>query len=114
MKRPAPNSSRFIQILLGQQGGTPPLVEYLVDEVVMRPILENILGCTWVNPGNDRDSQRAYLDNFIAFWHGMGYDFVLYEQNRGLPPLQVPAADTAVNSTKIRMWVEQHKGIITT
>ena len=113
MKTPAPDSKRFIRCLMGQEFGRPPLVEYLVDEVVMRPIVEEILNRKWINWTDDRSDQKGYLDNFIAFWYGMGYDFVRFEQNMGFPTPQKAAADTAPNSSKTRMWAEQHHGMIT-
>jgi uroporphyrinogen decarboxylase len=113
MRTPRPDSSRFINYLMGYETGRPPLIEYLVDEVVMRPILKEYMNLEWVPYGQDRDSQKAYLDNFIAFWHGMGYDFVRFEQNMGFLTLQVPAKDTAQNSPKTRMWVDTQNGMIT-
>jgi len=114
MNAPLPDADRFIRILMGQESGRPPLVEYLVDDVVMRPIVEEILDRRWVNWTDERTSQKGYLDNFIAFWYGMGYDFVRFEQNMGFSTPQVAAADTAPNSPKTRMWAEQHHGLITT
>ena len=38
--------------------------------------------------GADRASQTAYLDNFIAFWYRMGYDFVRFERGMGIPDEQ--------------------------
>ncbi|MCS7187733.1 MAG: hypothetical protein RMK89_12380, partial [Armatimonadota bacterium] len=82
-KQPRPNAQEFVDILMGR---TPqrrtPLVEYIVDETVMRPIVVNLLGREWVTP-KDRESLKAYLDNFVEFWYRMGYDFVRLEI--GLP-----------------------------
>jgi uroporphyrinogen decarboxylase len=111
-KKPQPNSQYFIDYLLGKAVGKPPLVEYLVDDVVMRPIVTHILDRDWFNFTNDRENQVKYLDNFIQFWYFLGYDFVRFEQNAGFPTPQVPLPDTAKNSHKIRMWAEQHKGFI--
>jgi hypothetical protein len=84
VKNPKPNAQEFIDILMGR---TPqrrtPLVEYIVDDFVMRPIVVNLLGREWVTPRGDRESLKAYLDNFIEFWYRMGYDFVRIEI--GLP-----------------------------
>jgi uroporphyrinogen decarboxylase len=93
---------------------SPPLVEYLVDEVVMKPIVTGLLGRPWVDEGPDRESQRGFLDNFIHFWHHLGYDCVRFERGLPFPIKQVVAADTAPGSTKQRAWAEEHAGNIST
>jgi uroporphyrinogen decarboxylase len=113
VERPTPDAGQFIDILMGRvDKARVPLVEYLVDEVVMRPIVTELLGREWVQPGEDRVSQSAYLDNFIAFWHRLGYDFVRFEQSLGFDVKRVLAADTAAGSTKQRAWADEHQGSI--
>ncbi len=115
LAHPNPDARRFIDALMGRaHPSKPPLVEYLVDEVVMRPIVTNLLGRTWVDPDGSREAERAYLDNFIEFWYRMGYDFVRFERNMGFEVGQVLAADPAPGSTKQRAWVDQHHGLIRT
>lgn len=114
MKKPAPDADYFINFLQGNVSGNPPLIEYLVDEFVMQPIITERIGRVWHNNSSDRDDQIKYLDNFIEFWHQLGYDFVRFEQNAGFPTQQIGIADTASNSTKIRLWAEQHNGLIQT
>ena len=112
LRDPEPDAARFIDLLMGRvEGYKVPLVEYLVDEVVMRPIVTELLGRTW-RDGGDRASQRAYLDNFIAFWYRMGYDFVRYERGLGFDIRQVLAPDTAAGSGKQRAWLDEHHGSI--
>ena len=68
---PKPDAKHFIDFLMGRtRQGRVPLVEYIVDDVLMRPIVSDFWGRTWVQEGKDRTSQAAFLDNFIAFWHG--------------------------------------------
>ena len=112
--KPNPDADFFVNYLLGNVSGKPPLVEYLVDDVVMQPIITELLGRNWHHFTLDRNDQIKYLDNFIAFWYQLGYDFVRFEQNAGFPTQQIGIADTAVNSPKIRMWAEQHNGLIET
>jgi len=114
MWKPNPDSEYFINFLMGQAVGKPPLVEYLVDDVVMQPVVTEKLGRTWQDFTSNRREQTQYLDNFIQFWYQLGYDFVRFEQNAGFPTQQVALADTARNSKKIRMWAEQHNGLIKT
>ncbi len=67
LARPQPDAERFISILMGRaHGERTPLVEYIVDDVVMEPIVVELLGRRWVGWGTDRESQRAYLDNFTC------------------------------------------------
>lgn len=112
---PQPNAPEFIDIVMGRSTSRRvPLVEYLVDDVLMKPITTGLLRRPWAVEGRDRDSQVAWLDNFIHFWRRMGYDFVRYE--RGLPfaENQILTADTAPGSSKQRAWVDQHHGSIMT
>ena len=112
---PEPDGTRFIDVLMGRvRGARVPLVEYLVDEMVMRPVVTELLGREWVASGEDRVSQRAYLDNFIAFWHRMGYDFVRFEQSLGFDVNRVLAHDTARGATGQRAWADEHRGSIQT
>jgi len=106
---PKPDAAEFINILTGR---TPqvrtPLVEYIVDDVVMKPIVEGLLGRRWVPFGPDRESQTAYLDNFIEFWFRMGYDFVRFEQSLAFPESKLIIADAAPGSSKSREWADEH------
>ena len=115
LKNPRPDASEFIDILMGRsQSKRVPLVEYLVDEIVMRPIMTDFLGRSWVDYGSDRSTQKVYLDNFIEFWFRMGYDFVRYEEGLDLPTHKIITADTAAGSNKEREWADEHQGVITT
>jgi uroporphyrinogen decarboxylase len=110
---PRPDIDKFTTILAGEQkGAAPPLIEYLVDDFVLEPIVTRLLGRRWTAEGPDRESQKAYLDNFIEFWARMGYDFVRFE--RGLPfkIKQSLAPDTAPGSARQRAWAEEHSGSI--
>jgi uroporphyrinogen decarboxylase len=109
LRHPHPNSSQFINILMGRAPQTrTPLVEYIVDDVMMKPIVEGLLGRQWVPYGPDRESQKAYLDNFIEFWYRMGYDFVRFEQIMPFPESKLVIDDAAPASTKSREWADEH------
>jgi uroporphyrinogen decarboxylase len=90
----------------------PPLIEYLVDDALRRPITTQLLGREWVEPTRgDRRSLEAYLDNFVALWHGLGYDFVRYEQGLSFAAREVVGHDdTRADGT--RTWRDQHHGAI--
>jgi uroporphyrinogen decarboxylase len=109
----APDAAEFIGILTGHSRSTRvPLVEYIVDDVLMRPILTQLMGRRWVPWGLDRTQQAQYLDNFIAFWLGMGYDFVRFEQSLPLPERLEIIPDAAPGSDKDRSWADEHHGTI--
>lgn len=114
LEHPKPDAQRFVRILMGREKAErPPLVEYLVDDAVRRPITVELLGRAWVEPiPGDRASQAAYWDNFIAFWYRMGYDFVRFEAALNLPSHQVSAPDTAPQAAGERHWRDLHHGTI--
>jgi uroporphyrinogen decarboxylase len=113
LDHPAPDAREFIDILAGRTATRRvPLIEYIVDDVVMKPVIEGMLGRQWVKTGTDRDSRRASLDNFIEFWYRMGYDFVRYEESLPLPELKLLASDPAPQSAGDRAWADEHHGAI--
>lgn len=114
LESPHPNASECIDILMGRSNAVRvPMVEYIVDDVVMRPVVTDLLGRGWVDYGNRRDEQKAYLDNFIEFWYRMGYDFVRFEQSLPLPEHKLVIGDAAPASNKERAWADEHSGAIT-
>ncbi len=115
LNRPAPDAAGFIESLMhGGRTQRVPLVEYIVDDVVMQPVVEQLLHRQWVPPGSGLAPCREYLDNFIAFWLGMGYDFVRFELSLPFPERHTLLADAAPGSTKDRSWQDEHQGMITT
>jgi uroporphyrinogen decarboxylase len=120
LDHPSPDGGEFIDILSGRSPShRVPLVEYLVDDAVMKPVLEEMLGRRWVNPGSDRESQRASLDNRIEFWYRMGYDFIRHEESLPLPEKKLmghdpamPVAQKAPPDAPARLWADEHQGAI--
>ena len=114
LTKPKPDCTRFIAYLTGRSNdGRPPLIEYLVDPVVMRPIVTQLLGREWVEPVvGQRESMARYLDNFIAFWLQLGYDFVRFEVGLPFPKRRLDAPDPAPGSDRVRSWADQHHGPI--
>ena len=113
-ENPQPNGNEFIDIILGKVPQTrTPLIEYSIDDVVLKPIVTDLLGRKWVDAGNDRESQKAHLDNFIQVWYRLGYDFVRFE--RGLPfdKRILITDDIGSDKTKERTWVDLSIGNIT-
>ena len=83
--KPQPDAERFVKaVTTDYQPDRPPLIEYILDRAVLEPVL-NLIGRQWVDPGGGRDQQAAHWDNFIAFWHRMGYDVVRLEISMPFP-----------------------------
>lgn len=115
LQHPQPDARRFINILMGREkSARVPLVEYIVDDVVMRPIVTDLLGRQWAPEAADRESQKAYLDNFIALWQQLGYDFVRFERALAFPVKQMVEPDPVPGSDKQRAWADEHEGSIRT
>jgi uroporphyrinogen decarboxylase len=113
LKNPTPNAGEFIDAVMGRKKlRRVPLVEYIVDESLLRPITTHLLGREWVGYGPDRADQAKYWDNFIAFWHAMGYDFVRFEQGMAFTAGSLEARDTAPGSDRSRYWADEHHGSI--
>jgi len=112
---PKPNASEFIDILTGKvRGHRVPLVEYNIDESVMKPIVTGLLGRHWGPFPSGREGRNAWLDMMVDFWYRMGYDVVRYEESLPLPDRRNAVADTAAGSTKQREWTDEHHGAIET
>lgn len=115
LKRPRPNAAEFISLLLGrQEQRRVPLVEYIVDDVVLQPIVSELLGREWVAWNMQRAQQVHYLDNFIRVWYRLGYDCVRLE--RPLPFLKkvTVAQDPGTSFQRDRAWADLHGGVIRT
>lgn len=112
VKHPKPDAKEFIDILLGKKKGRVPLVEYLVNDPVRKLIMTDILLKPWVDYLPDRDSQKAYLDNFIEFWYRLGYDVVRFEHGLPFPVHHLETQDVGPGSSDKRSWIDEHKGTI--
>jgi len=114
LQHPQPDRERFIRILAGEEvAERPPMVEYIVDPAVMRPILEGLIGREWVVPRpGDRESHASYWDSFIEFWYRMGYDFVRLEIALPFSAHTLVAEDPAPGVHQQRAWHDQHHGAI--
>jgi uroporphyrinogen decarboxylase len=112
LAHPHPDAARFVRVLMGQEvSARPPLVEYLIDDMVRRPIVTELLGRQWVDPA-DCERRTAYWDNFTALWYRLGYDYVRYEAALPLPNSEVLAHDTAPGASGERHWRDMHHGTL--
>lgn len=111
---PKPEIDHFIAALLGREHpAKPPMVEFIVDEPVIKTILTGMFQREWVAPGSDRESQMKYLDNLIFFWYRMGYDMMRYESAPDYPGSAARvAANTAGVNGSTRSWAEESIGAI--
>jgi uroporphyrinogen decarboxylase len=112
VKNLQPDAAAFVAGIMGRDrsGGTR-LVEYIVDDTVRKPVVTELLGREWVVPV-DKPSLDAMLDNMIAFWLAMGYDFVRLELGMDYHHRGMVVADTAPGSEKMRGWADEHTGAI--
>jgi uroporphyrinogen decarboxylase len=115
LANPSPDINAFVDAVMGRTApDRPPMVEYIVDEVVMRPAVE-LAGRTWVpHDSNDLSAQKAHWDNFIAFWHAFGYDFVRLELAMHFPAEGRVGIDPTEQSDgrRTRTWSETDTGPI--
>ena len=129
LKKPQPNIERFLQTMSGKIiPEKPPMCEYLIDDALMHPILVDMMGRKWVEKsekqeymGGQMDFSKdnleiinAWLDNQIAFWYYMGYDYVRVEVSLPLPAVSLVISDTAAgNEDHVRAWQGMDDGPIT-
>lgn len=119
-KNPKPDIDRFIKAMKGEIAPEkPPVCEYLIDDVLMKSVLVDMLGRQWIEKSDkteymggqmdfsneDMSSINAWLDNQIAFWYHMGYDYVRVEVSTPLPAVSLITKDTAeANRDHNRAW----------
>lgn len=105
LAHPKPDAAQAMDMLMGRiPEDRPPLVEYLVDESILRPVLE-MMGRTWTL------ETHGWLENFAAFFQGLGYSLIKFELALPFETHHLLAVDTA-NSQRERAWSDEHTGMI--
>lgn len=124
LEKPEPDNERFINVLMGKEStDRPPLIDYLPDDIILREVLEKLLGRKWIYPyrveavikkavTEDKQVLATYWDNYIEFWYRMGYDYVRLEMGYDFPLQLRITRDTAQLSAGDRAWREETKGVI--
>ncbi len=128
IEKPKPDINRWLDAMSGKKvPDRVPMVEYLIDNVLMQSILEKMIGRKWVDTsdkteymGGQMDFSKdnletinAWLDNQIAFWYHMGYDFIRVEVSLPLPAVALVTKDTAPgHKDHNRAWQGLHDGPI--
>jgi hypothetical protein len=80
LRHPRPNAAEFVNIIAGQtRTARVPLVEYLIDEPVLRAVVTGLLGREWAPFLPSHAAQAGDCGNFIEFWFRPGYDCVRFE-----------------------------------
>lgn len=129
-KNPKPDIDSFIRAMKGEiSPEKPPVCEYLIDDILMKKVLVDMLGRPWIEKSDkteymggqmdfskdDLTSINAWLDNQIAFWYHMGYDYVRVEVSTPLPAVSLITKDTAEeNKDHNRAWQGLDEGPIQT
>ena len=87
IEKPSPEPEALLDAMSGRKAPSrAPMVEYLIDNAVMQPILEDMIGRRWIDTsekseymggqmnlsGENLAEVNAWLDNQIAFWYHMG------------------------------------------
>jgi uroporphyrinogen decarboxylase len=119
LAHPEPDAAAFVASLKGEAAPRRvPFVEYLVDDILMKPRLES-MGRTWSEPpaegshgtaSTTPSRNPAYWDNFIEFWYRMGYPYVRLELSRAFARPLLHTADTAPGAGGERLWADYHHG----
>lgn len=129
-KTPKPDIESFMKAMKGDIAPKkPPVCEYLIDDALMKPVIVDMLGRQWIEKSDkteymggqmdfshdDLSSINAWLDNQIAFWYYMGYDYVRVEVSTPLPAVSLVTKDTAKgNEEHNRAWQGLEEGPIQT
>lgn len=130
LEKPKPDIERFLKAMSGERvPEKAPIEEYLVDNALMKPIVENMLGRKWVDTSDKEEymggqmdfskeglaTVNAWLDNQIEFWYRMGYDYVRVEVSLPLPAVSHVTKDTATGwQDHNRAWQGLEEGVIQT
>lgn len=128
LEKPKPDIGHWVKVIKREEiPERPPMVEYLIDNAVMKPILTQMMGRKWVAisgkeeyMGGQMDFSRKsmeitkrFLNNQIAFWYHMGYDFVRVEVSLPLPTKSRITRDTSSQAEGAnRAWAETGIGPI--
>ena len=126
--KPKPDIEKFLYAVSGKKiPEKAPVMEYLVDNALMKPILEEMMGRKWVETSDKTEyiggqmefskeniqTINAWLDNLIAFWYHLGYDFVRVEVSLPLPAVSHVTQDTAEGYEDHNMaWQGLEPGVI--
>jgi uroporphyrinogen decarboxylase len=118
LEHPAPDFAELERVLKGEQEPRRvQLVELLIDEEVLKAIIERYLDTAWVP--HTKETRERYLQQLINVYYRLGYDFVPIAQwppnwlNH--PPLRKRLGeDSADLSRGVREWVEESGGLIST
>lgn len=130
LTEPKPDIERFLNYIKGNTlSGKPPLIEYILDDyTIKKPVIKDLLGREWVDPevlgeplkgwidlsAQNKDNITRWIDNEIAFWQSMGYDFVF----ETLISMDFPSKSRITRDTgpgprnRDRVWAETKEGTI--
>ncbi|MDI3508583.1 MAG: hypothetical protein PWP55_775 [Clostridiales bacterium] len=113
--KPQPDINWFKDVVLGKTiPSRPPFAELFLDIEMVAAIAEDFLGRRWVNPSADRESRKAYWDNYIEVYYSLGYDYVRLSGGLNFVGKNRLGEDTAALSRGKRSWAEEGKGPIST
>jgi len=120
LENPSPDKENFKKIILRQTiPQKPPFMELHIDKEIIRELTEDWLGKKWIEPSsNDRESQKAYLMNYIDCWYRLGFDCIRltadfrFSSGYHFESRTRGGKDTVQLARGERKWTEEGKGII--
>lgn len=64
LEKPKPDVERWVKVIKGEEiPERPPMVEYIIDDAVMKPILIQMMGYKWVA----RPKKEEYMGGQMDF-----------------------------------------------
>ncbi len=120
LKEPKPNKDNFKDVILRKKiPQRPPFMELHIDKEIIKELTVDWLGMKWVEPSpDDRESQKAYIMNYIYCWYRLGFDCVRltgdfrFSSGYHFESRTRKGEDTAQLTRGERKWTEEGKGII--
>jgi len=113
MRRIEPDFEIFEKVLKGEaEPGRVHFAELLVDEEVIRDILVNRMGISWI-PLTE-ETRKSYWQQMLGFYRDFGYDFFPIRHTwLNMPEIvERTTADSAKKSRGERVWSEEGRGRI--
>ncbi len=106
LEKPQPSIDTFVRTIRGEVvPSRPPLVELFLDYDIVKHVSELLLERVWVEPGDSRESQAAFLRNWIEVYHRMGYDYLRMSGSLDFLTVSRKAEDKSLSSGT-RSWTE--------
>ena len=119
LKNPKPDSTELMEIILRKNTNARiHPCELHIDAEIIKEVAERYLQLQWIEPSDSRESQEAFLLNYIEVWYRLGFDCIrLTSGARFSADLHFQGKtrdgkDTAELTRDTRKWTEEGAGVI--